>query len=114
MTTADVRGLSPAKVRALSHRCQAGGRVTSTPRRGRDHHGDLRSALIRTGFDLLARSGLTAFSVAQVARELGVSTAAPYRHFPDRDHLLAAVATPAAEGLTEGAREAAAAAGEGP
>jgi AcrR family transcriptional regulator len=92
--------------------------VTSTPqdshRRGRYHHGDLRSALIKTGFDLLASSGPTAFSVARVARELGVSTAAPYRHFPDRDHLLAAVATQAAEELAVEVERAAEGAGDDP
>lgn len=92
--------------------------MTSTPqdspRRGRYHHGDLRSALVRTGFDLLAKSGPAAFSVAQVARELGVSTAAPYRHFPDRAHLLAAVATQAAEELAAELERAAELAGPDP
>jgi AcrR family transcriptional regulator len=92
--------------------------VTSTPqepsRRGRYHHGDLPSALIRTGFHLLAKSGLAAFSVAQVARELGVSTAAPYRHFPDRAHLLAAVATQAATELAAEVERAADLAGAAP
>ena len=55
------------------------------------HHGDLRAALIRTSFELLAECGLSKFSVAAVARRLGVSSAAPYRHFPDRDALLQAV-----------------------
>lgn len=73
--------------------------MTGTARRDRYHHGDLRTALVKTGFELLAESGLGAFSVAQVARRLGISTAAPYRHFPDRDHLLAAVATLAATEL---------------
>jgi AcrR family transcriptional regulator len=52
--------------------------------------------------------------VAQVARELGVSTAAPYRHFPDRDHLLAAVATQAAEELAAEVERAAEGAGDDP
>ncbi|MDN3354318.1 TetR/AcrR family transcriptional regulator [Actinomadura sp. DC4] len=80
----------------------------------RYHHGELREALIEASFDLLAESGLAAFSVAQVARRLGVSTAAPYRHFPDRDHLVAAVATRAAEELTKAFREVAERAGEDP
>ncbi|GAB1640103.1 TetR/AcrR family transcriptional regulator [Krasilnikovia sp. MM14-A1259] len=63
------------------------------------HHGDLRAALIEASFDLLAESGLQRFSVAAVARRLGVSSAAPYRHFPDRAHLLGAVSATAAHDL---------------
>ncbi|WP_250005526.1 TetR/AcrR family transcriptional regulator [Actinoplanes sp. M2I2] len=63
------------------------------------HHGDLRAALIRASFDVLAETGLERFSVAAVARRLGVSSAAPYRHFPDRDHLLSAVSAAAADDL---------------
>ena len=74
----------------------------------RYHHGDLRAALIEASFDLLAEQGLQRFSVAAVARRLGVSSAAPYRHFPDRDHLLGAVSAAAARDL----RAAIAAAGD--
>ncbi|GLY05318.1 MULTISPECIES: TetR/AcrR family transcriptional regulator [Actinoplanes] len=63
------------------------------------HHGDLRSALIAASFELLAESGLQRFSVAAAARRLGVSSAAPYRHFPDRAHLLGAVSAVAAREL---------------
>ena len=80
----------------------------------RYHHGELRTALIEASFDLLAEVGPAAFSVAQVARRLGVSTAAPYRHFPDRDHLVAAVATKAAGELRESFQETAERAGEDP
>jgi AcrR family transcriptional regulator len=86
----------------------------SRPQRGRYHHGELRAALIEASFGLLAESGLAAFSVAQVARRLGVSTAAPYRHFPDRDHLMAAVATQAAAELAEQFGQAAERAGNDP
>jgi AcrR family transcriptional regulator len=87
---------------------------SGTRRGGRYHHGELRAALIEASFDLLAESGLAAFSVAKVARRLGVSTAAPYRHFPDRDHLVAAVAAQAAAELRERFVEAAEQAGEDP
>lgn len=63
------------------------------------HHGDLRAALITASFDLLAEVGLRRFSVAEVARRAGVSSAAPYRHFPDRDRLLSAVSSAAARDL---------------
>jgi len=65
------------------------------------HHGDLRVALIEASFASLAEYGLQRFSVAAVARRLGVSSAAPYRHFPDRDHLLSAVSAVAARELRE-------------
>ncbi|MEV0895972.1 helix-turn-helix domain-containing protein [Actinoplanes sp. NPDC049802] len=63
------------------------------------HHGDLRAALISASFEVLAECGLQRFSVAAVARRLGVSSAAPYRHFPDRSHLLSAVSAAAARDL---------------
>ena len=60
---------------------------------GRYHHGDLRSALIDAAIDVIAERGVRDFSMAEASRRLGVTTAAPYRHFADRDELLAAVAT---------------------
>jgi AcrR family transcriptional regulator len=63
------------------------------------HHGDLRAELIRVSFDQLAEGGLERFSVAAVARRAQVSPAAPYRHFPDRGHLLSAVSAMAAHDL---------------
>jgi AcrR family transcriptional regulator len=81
--------------------------------RGR-RRGDLRSALVAESFRLLSESGLAGFSVAELARRLKVSTAAPYRHFRDRDALLAAVATRAAGELTAAMRAAVAAAGPDP
>jgi len=62
------------------------------------HHGDLRSALLVAAGDLLAEAGAVAVSLREVARRAGVSHSAPYRHFPDRDALLAALA---AEGFAE-------------
>jgi AcrR family transcriptional regulator len=78
------------------------------------HHGDLRAALVRGGRDQLAEAGLAGFSVARVARRVGVSSAAPYRHFPDREALLAAVVGEVAADLTDAIRVAADAAGEDP
>ena len=56
------------------------------------HHGDLRSALVDIAVELIAESGPRGFSLAEAARRVGVSISAPYRHFADRDALLAAVA----------------------
>jgi AcrR family transcriptional regulator len=70
-------------------------------RRGRYHHGDLRQALIETAIAMLGERGAEAFSLAEASRRLGVAASAPYRHFADRDALLAAVALRAAGLLAE-------------
>jgi AcrR family transcriptional regulator len=59
---------------------------------GRYHHGDLRSALVDAAIDVIAERGARGFSLAEASRRLGVTAAAPYRHFADRDELLATVA----------------------
>ena len=55
------------------------------------HHGNLREALVDAALDLIARTGPFGFTVAEAARSAGVSPAAPYRHFRDRDALMADV-----------------------
>ena len=62
------------------------------------HHGDLRTAVLRSAGKTLEKEGVTALSLRAVARQAGVSHNAPYRHFPDRDALLAALA---AEGFAQ-------------
>ena len=56
------------------------------------HHGNLREALITAALDLISRKGPAGFTFAEAARAAGVSPAAPYRHFRDRDALMADVA----------------------
>jgi AcrR family transcriptional regulator len=56
------------------------------------HHGDLRAALVTAALAILEAEGLQAMSLRAVARAAGVSQTAPYRHFPDRRALVAAVA----------------------
>jgi AcrR family transcriptional regulator len=56
------------------------------------HHGNLKEALIRAALELIAEKGPAGFTFAEAARWAGVSPAAPYRHFRDRDELLADVA----------------------
>ncbi len=56
------------------------------------HHGNLREALIAAALDLIAAKGPVGFTFAEAARAAGVSPAAPYRHFRDRDALMADVA----------------------
>ncbi len=57
------------------------------------HHGDLRRALLHAAEAVLEREGPNALSLRAVAREAGVSPAAPYHHFKDKNELLNAVAT---------------------
>ena len=56
------------------------------------HHGDLREALVAAALSLIAERGAFGFSFVDAARWAGVSPAAPYRHFRDREALLAEVA----------------------
>jgi AcrR family transcriptional regulator len=56
------------------------------------HHGNLKEALVRAALELIAQKGPAGFTLAEAARWVGVSPAAPYRHFRDRDELLADVA----------------------
>src|SRR6478672_7265171 len=56
------------------------------------HHGNLKEALIRAALELIAKKGPAGLTFAEAARWAGVSPAAPYRHFRDRDELLASVA----------------------
>ncbi|WP_150460083.1 TetR/AcrR family transcriptional regulator [Nesterenkonia ebinurensis] len=56
------------------------------------HHGNLRNALLAAASELVRERGARGFSVSEAARRVGVSSSAPYRHFPDRDAMLAAAA----------------------
>lgn len=66
------------------------------PHRDRDkrgyHHGNLAEALVEAALELIRQFGPAGFSFAEVTRAVGVSPAAPYRHFRDRDALMAEVA----------------------
>lgn len=56
------------------------------------HHGNLREALVKAALSLISEKGPGGFTFAEAARAAGVSPAAPYRHFKDRDALIADVA----------------------
>ncbi|MBA1146823.1 TetR/AcrR family transcriptional regulator [Ectothiorhodospiraceae bacterium WFHF3C12] len=71
---------------------------TTAANRERYHHGDLRRALLSAAGALLEEGGAAALSLREAARRSGVSRTAPYRHFPDKEALLAALA---AEGFRQ-------------
>jgi len=56
------------------------------------HHGDLRNALERAALELVNEKGAENFSLSEAARRAGVSPSAPYKHFAERDALLASIA----------------------
>jgi AcrR family transcriptional regulator len=56
------------------------------------HHGDLREALIKAAMEILEERGHEALTLREVARNVGVSHAAPYHHFQDKKALFDSVA----------------------
>lgn len=60
------------------------------------HHGDLKNALLKAGAEILLEDGIGALSLRKAARRVGVSHAAPYAHFADKQALIAAISV---EGL---------------
>src|SRR5579862_9662310 len=65
------------------------------------HHGHLEETLLKTAIQLIGEVGPAGFSLREVARRAGVSHNAPYRHFQDREELLAAVAAQGFRELTQ-------------
>lgn len=84
---------------------------TATPKKAAKrqayHHGDLRRALLDAAREEIAANGAQSLSLSSLARRAGVAQSAPYRHFADRDELLAAVATEGFEAFTAALRAAA-------
>lgn len=77
------------------------------------HHGDLRAALIEAGLTLLATRTADDLSLREVARAVGVSATAVYRHFPDKTALMTALARAGLDRLAAAQHTAADAAGGG-
>ena len=84
------------------------------PPKAQYHHGDLKNALIEAGIEILSKEGLGALSLRSVARKAGVSHAAPYAHFTDKQALIAAISTEGYKKLYERVERAAARNSEDP
>ena len=80
----------------------------------RYHHGNLREALLDTAIEQLHEGGVENLSLRALARTVGVSQTAPYRHFEDKSELLAAMATNGYRNLLHALRETGDAAGDCP
>lgn len=80
--------------------------MSTLPPEVRYHHGDLRHALVNAALEALAQKGPTGLGLRELARQVGVSAAAPYRHFADRNALLEAVAIEGFERFTASMQEA--------
>lgn len=73
------------------------------------HHGDLRTALVEAGLTALETTAIGDLSLRQLARDVGVSATAVYRHFPDKQALLGALAQAGLDQLGQTQQAAAAA-----
>ncbi len=73
-------------------------------RRATYHHGDLARALVDAAVAIIDERGAEAFTLRESARRLGVNHRAAYRHFADKDALLAAVAEQGFRGLIDATR----------
>lgn len=80
----------------------------------RYHHGNLREALLDTAIEQLQKVGVENLSLRALARAVGVSQTAPYRHFEDKSELLAAMATNGYRDLLRALHETGGAAGDCP
>jgi AcrR family transcriptional regulator len=88
--------------------------MNASPSTDAYHHGDLRRAVMAAARNRIAQVGTEALSVRSLCRELGVSATAPYRHFPTKNSLLAAIAQGGFERLTGAVSDAIGAAGADP
>jgi AcrR family transcriptional regulator len=80
---------------------KAGSRKPLCKEAGVFHHGDLRRALLDGAMLLLEREGTLGVGLRAAARLAGVSQTAPYRHFPDKEAMLAALAEEGFRALSE-------------
>jgi AcrR family transcriptional regulator len=81
--------------------------------KARYHHGDLKEALVQAAYTLVSRDGAENFLLSDACKLAGVSTAAPYKHFRDRDEILEIVVQRAFDALDARSMAAVASKGEG-
>lgn len=80
--------------------------VSHVKRATGQHHGDLRNSLLEVARELVTEAGPLGWTMAEASRRAGVSVAAPYKHFRDRDDLLAALAVQGFESFAATLRQA--------
>lgn len=102
------------RVSKQRRRSTNGRRPRRAQRPGRYHHGELSGALLDAALRLVATGGTAALTLRAAARLAGVSQAAPYRHFTNKEALLAAVAEEGFRAMTAAMRKATAACGDSP
>ena len=88
-------------------------KTAAEPARKSYHHGDLRAALVEAGLRLLQLRAADDLSLREVSREVGVSATSIYRHFPDKQALMSALAHEGVERLAREQRQASLGAGGG-
>lgn len=94
------RGAGVDNISVISAKPRRKARRRKTRKQGSYHHGNLRRALLDSALMLIERDGPKGVSLRSVARLAGVSPAAPYRHFPGKEGLLAAVAEDGFQAMT--------------
>lgn len=79
---------------------------SAKPQRDYYHHGDLRQSLVDAAIALIQEGEIAQLSLREVARQVGVSHNAPYRHFKDKEALISAVAEQGFQGLRQATEQA--------
>ncbi len=80
--------------------------MRESQKQGPYHHGQLRQALLDAALHLITEHGIDSLTLREVARQAGVSHAAPYHHFVDKSALVEAVVVECFHALTQALREA--------
>lgn len=115
VNTVNIKGGKSARGPAKPRAAKEKRRTAKAQRRDQYHHGDLARALTDVAGELLEKDGPDAVTLRAVAKRVGVSPAAVYRHYTDKNALLAAVAAAGFAQLAEAFRRSqAAAAGQDP
>ena len=107
LTYVSVSNIGKRNLRAMVANEARKGHISGMAKKDGYHHGDLRAGLVEAARALVEANGPERLSLSDACRAAGVSTAAPYRHFPDKDALLFAVAQGGMDRQAAAMREAA-------